>query len=194
MVVPHPRAGSHALLTRAPLSPGASPGTSFDLHVLGLPPAFVLSQDQTLKLSLRPVHFSPGGRNHPGVTDYLHGPLFQKKERPVQASRQRCTETDRFRHPNKDSYPICRDAKNAARASLPLPQCQTARRQNRRNQLTRRPCAIHPPKQAGRPRFRDAPSGGGGVIRITASPVKPLLSLFCNCGRAATAPRIAPCS
>ena len=133
MVVPHPRAGSHALLTRAPLSPGASPGTSFDLHVLGLPPAFVLSQDQTLKLSLRPVHFSPGGRNHPGVTDYLHGPLFQKKERPVQASRQRCTETDRFRHPNKDSYPICRDAKNAARASLPLPQCQTARRQNRRN-------------------------------------------------------------
>ena len=39
------------LLTRAPLSPK----TSFDLHVLGLPPAFVLSQDQTLKLtSMRP--------------------------------------------------------------------------------------------------------------------------------------------
>ncbi len=26
------------------------PISSFDLHVLGLPPAFVLSQDQTLKL------------------------------------------------------------------------------------------------------------------------------------------------
>ena len=37
------------LLTRAPLSPK----TSFDLHVLGLPPAFVLSQDQTLKLTSR---------------------------------------------------------------------------------------------------------------------------------------------
>ncbi|CUW41652.1 conserved protein of unknown function [Magnetospirillum sp. XM-1] len=35
------------LLTRAPLSPK----TSFDLHVLSLPPAFVLSQDQTLKLT-----------------------------------------------------------------------------------------------------------------------------------------------
>ena len=35
------------LLTRAPLSPK----TSFDLHVLSMPPAFVLSHDQTLKLS-----------------------------------------------------------------------------------------------------------------------------------------------
>ena len=32
--------------------PQASPGTSFDLHVLSMPPAFVLSQDQTLKLNL----------------------------------------------------------------------------------------------------------------------------------------------
>ncbi len=34
------------LLTRLPLSIAGA----FDLHVLGLPPAFVLSQDQTLKL------------------------------------------------------------------------------------------------------------------------------------------------
>ena len=34
------------LLTRAPLTPKGA----FDLHVLSLPPAFVLSQDQTLKL------------------------------------------------------------------------------------------------------------------------------------------------
>ncbi|KAF1855514.1 hypothetical protein Lal_00008051 [Lupinus albus] len=40
------RADSHALRTRAPLTPKGS----FDLHVLGMPPAFVLSQDQTLKL------------------------------------------------------------------------------------------------------------------------------------------------
>ncbi len=33
---------------------GASSGPSFDLHVLGLPPAFVLSQDQTLKLNSQP--------------------------------------------------------------------------------------------------------------------------------------------
>ena len=34
------------LLTRLPLSIAGA----FDLHVLGLPPAFALSQDQTLKL------------------------------------------------------------------------------------------------------------------------------------------------
>ena len=44
-VIPDPWVDSHALRTRAPLSPKAS----FDLHVLGMPPAFVLSQDQTLK-------------------------------------------------------------------------------------------------------------------------------------------------
>ena len=40
----------YALLTRAPLNQGASPLIPFDLHVLGTPPAFVLSQDQTLQL------------------------------------------------------------------------------------------------------------------------------------------------
>ena len=39
----------HALLTRAPLDQGASPLIPFDLHVLSTPPAFVLSQDQTLQ-------------------------------------------------------------------------------------------------------------------------------------------------
>ena len=44
--IPQERARSHALLTRPPLTPK----DALDLHVLGLPPAFVLSQDQTLKL------------------------------------------------------------------------------------------------------------------------------------------------
>ena len=41
---------AHALLTRSPLSyiRASSPVTPFDLHVLSTPPAFVLSQDQTL--------------------------------------------------------------------------------------------------------------------------------------------------
>ncbi len=38
----------HALLTRLPLPPKRA----LDLHVLSLPPAFVLSQDQTLKLKI----------------------------------------------------------------------------------------------------------------------------------------------
>ena len=46
---------AHALLTRPPLShirfhtEVIIRQASFDLHVLGTPPAFVLSQDQTLK-------------------------------------------------------------------------------------------------------------------------------------------------
>ena len=45
---------THALLTRPPLSSvffvpkNSEKRTPFDLHVLGMPPAFVLSQDQTL--------------------------------------------------------------------------------------------------------------------------------------------------
>ena len=43
---------SHVLLTRSPLfffgEPKFDEKEAFDLHVLGTPPAFVLSQDQTL--------------------------------------------------------------------------------------------------------------------------------------------------
>ena len=40
---------THVLLTRSPLIRGASSSSPFDLHVLSTPPAFVLSQDQTLR-------------------------------------------------------------------------------------------------------------------------------------------------
>ena len=42
---------AHVLLTRSPLySEGLPPPFSHDLHVLSTPPAFVLSQDQTLQI------------------------------------------------------------------------------------------------------------------------------------------------
>ena len=43
---------AHALLTRSPLGIQPKSNTPFDLHVLGTPPAFVLSQDQTLEFNL----------------------------------------------------------------------------------------------------------------------------------------------
>ena len=43
---------THVLLTRSPLSPGPKSWFSLDLHVLSAPPAFVLSQDQTLREEL----------------------------------------------------------------------------------------------------------------------------------------------
>ena len=49
LLSPTERQVSHALLTRSPLSKPPKRFTPFDLHVLGTPPAFVLSQDQTLK-------------------------------------------------------------------------------------------------------------------------------------------------
>ena len=41
------------LLTRSPLSPAPKDWFSLDLHVLSAPPAFVLSQDQTLREECR---------------------------------------------------------------------------------------------------------------------------------------------
>ena len=59
LLSPTERQVSHALLTRSPLSKKPKLFTPFDLHVLGTPPAFVLSQDQTLKkLYLKPFRVS----------------------------------------------------------------------------------------------------------------------------------------
>ena len=57
------------LLTRSPLNKNESIATTilipFDLHVLGMPPAFVLSQDQTLKFNLGfPRHFRDALKTH----------------------------------------------------------------------------------------------------------------------------------
>ena len=49
LLSPTGRQVPHALLTRSPLSEKPKSLTPFDLHVLGTPPAFVLSQDPTLK-------------------------------------------------------------------------------------------------------------------------------------------------
>ena len=48
LLFPTERQVAHALLTRPPLSLIPKYQAPFDLHVLGTPPAFVLSQDQTL--------------------------------------------------------------------------------------------------------------------------------------------------
>ena len=43
---------TNALLTHSPLRHHIATTSSFDLHVLGTPPAFILSQDQTLRKKL----------------------------------------------------------------------------------------------------------------------------------------------
>ena len=58
----------HVLLSRSPL---ASPrrGVPFDLHVLGAPPAFILSQDRTLRSNARRLKppYSVSGRSVPSI-------------------------------------------------------------------------------------------------------------------------------
>ena len=56
---------AHVLRTRSPLIAGPKSWSPFDLHVLSTPPAFVLSQDQTLRRDFR----SPFARR-------LRGSLF----------------------------------------------------------------------------------------------------------------------
>ena len=53
---------THVLLTRPPLNCRVAPTVSFDLHVLSTPPAFILSQDQTLHLNL---FHRPGPKSEP---------------------------------------------------------------------------------------------------------------------------------
>jgi hypothetical protein len=48
-ICPSIRQVVYALRTRAPLVSGIATLLPFDLHVLGLPLAFILSQDQTLR-------------------------------------------------------------------------------------------------------------------------------------------------
>ena len=50
LLSPSERQVAHALLTRSPLTREPKLLRPFDLHVLGTPPAFILSQDQTLML------------------------------------------------------------------------------------------------------------------------------------------------
>src|SRR3712207_3883004 len=54
---------THVLLTRSRLCPRPKPGSSLHLHVLSTPPAFVLSQDQTLRkrLSCHPLRAEAWG-------------------------------------------------------------------------------------------------------------------------------------
>ena len=50
MVVPLQKVGSYVLRTRPPLITMKQASLhSYDLHVLSMPPAFILSQDQTLR-------------------------------------------------------------------------------------------------------------------------------------------------
>ena len=78
------------LRTRSPLIHGPKPASPFDLHVLGAPPAFVLSQDQTLRRDLRPSGPEAVGSwilmESAGAERHLPTDLFLTRRLPEEAS------------------------------------------------------------------------------------------------------------
>ena len=84
----------YALLTRAPLNERASSFTPFDLHVLGTPPAFVLSQDQTLQFIMKVwILLTQNLYWQNNYSQSLHKLLFGF-QRPAPQQNLRCKQTD----------------------------------------------------------------------------------------------------
>ncbi len=84
---------THVLLTRSPLIPGASTGSSFDLHVLSTPPAFILSQDQTLRKCITDTTQAPGKTENPCCTKFetsqKNRPTTRKCGKPANSTNQK---------------------------------------------------------------------------------------------------------
>jgi hypothetical protein len=75
---------AHVLLTRSPLIHPPKEASPFDLHVLSTPPAFVLSQDQTL----RECFTASRERNRMGgITPPVHSVLADNAHQPQRTSR-----------------------------------------------------------------------------------------------------------
>ncbi len=72
---------THVLLTRSPLITRASPGSPFDLHVLSTPPAFVLSQNQTL----RKCHMAPQNPKAQGNRHNERAPTQLQADTPLKS-------------------------------------------------------------------------------------------------------------
>ena len=120
---------THVLLTRSRLCPRASPGSSLHLHVLSTPPAFVLSQDQTLREELHEKlswscrwrrskidQRQRGGRNlytvvpnHDGVLPYLTlcPPPKPIEDRPAHSAARRRVEPGRTPRSRVDRRCAC---------------------------------------------------------------------------------------
>jgi hypothetical protein len=76
------------LLTRSRLCPRPKPGSSLHLHVLGTPPAFVLSQDQTLREELGQPPYD-GSPKRSDLAVIRHSQKSRQGYNPLTAGRPR---------------------------------------------------------------------------------------------------------
>ena len=131
------------LLTRAPLIPK----NAFDLHVLGLPPAFVLSQDQTLMLNERSnqtLSSHPAANSRKCENSLQTTKIVRKKQchfHKADDFRLRDGRWCQVRRP----YARDQNPQTAARASLPsYPHCQKAN-QDALTSRSPKPAKTNPP-------------------------------------------------
>ncbi len=87
---------THVLLTRSPLTTSPKTSDPFDLHVLSTPPAFVLSQDQTLQKRCLTNPAKPSRRGSGQSTIHIKWHHRQKCRHTVEFSRNRHTSRSHF--------------------------------------------------------------------------------------------------
>ena len=120
---------THVILTRSPLNPPPKTGAGpFDLHVLSTPPAFVLSQDQTLQTKPEQPTTNTNPRNQARTGT---GP-----GRTTEAGEKTPTQPDTPQTPNPDKTTKTntgtRRTKSAERKKTrPTPHHPTRRKKNR---------------------------------------------------------------
>ena len=76
--------------------PRSCPRFTFDLHVLGLPPAFVLSQDQTLKFENCSICQVPSLRLVPGLFELKGRHKFARTLKATSDLRRTCFDPDAY--------------------------------------------------------------------------------------------------
>jgi hypothetical protein len=127
---------THVLLTRSPLIPRPKAGSSSDLHVLSTPPAFVLSQDQTLRKNLRTPRAPPGKTGTGPGTKFKPGrktpctpqgrrtrPSINRKNRYQQTWHTIEFSNNRSTRPNRPAHrPAAPHRSNLSTLPDPLPQ------------------------------------------------------------------------
>ena len=90
---------THVLLTRSPLiqDPQKQVPSPFDLHVLSTPPAFVLSQDQTLQT--KPTKQAPTNHKHSQPEPKVSTTVQKTRPGPTQPPQQRARQTKTKQNP-----------------------------------------------------------------------------------------------
>ena len=162
---------THVLLTRSPLihpqqKPGASP---FDLHVLSTPPAFVLSQDQTLQTK---------------TNQTPHNAAFQsiKPRKQENQAQPKPPPNKQQPRPNKNTTQPNQPSKNQAN---PATQCQpTTPNQNRSSTMSQNndinkhdtlssSQTTHPPQETTHKSESQPPRGAEETVQNGAPRIKP---------------------